>query len=113
MSGRSETGGKRSEKGQCRVSAAPLWLWLRERWWLRIRSSVDRTGGRNYTGDLLNEPRYRRFSEGALYGEQPERRAVGWKQRNGDRNAPALRGAKSRGQQQLPQPVHNPHHMAG
>jgi hypothetical protein len=33
MSGRSETGGKRSEKGQCRVSAAPQRWWLRERWW--------------------------------------------------------------------------------
>ena len=84
MSGRSETGGKRSEKGQCRVtlqqrSAPPQRWWLQQRWWLRMCSSVDRTGGRNHTGDLLNEPRYRRFSEGALYGEQPERRGVGWK----------------------------------
>jgi hypothetical protein len=53
--------------------AAEVW-WLRRRWWLRMRSSVDRNGGRNHTGDLRNEPRYRRFSEGALYGEQPERR---------------------------------------
>src|SRR5918999_4051759 len=102
MSGRSETGGKRSEKGQCRVSAAPQRWWLQQRWWLRMRSSVDRTGGRNHTGDLLNEPRYRRFSEGALYGEQPERRRVRWKQRNGDSNSPKLLGAKSRGQRQLP-----------
>src|SRR5918994_6378973 len=112
MSGRSETVGKRSEKGQCRVSAAPQRWWLQQRWWLRMRSSVARSGGRNHTGDLLNEPRYRRFGEGAVYSEQPERRGVGRKQRTGDSNAPELRGAKSREQQQLPQPVHNSHHLA-
>src|ERR687898_1053026 len=105
MSGRSETGGTQSEKWQFTVtlqrsSAAPQRWWLWQRWWLRMCLAVARSGGRNHTGDLLNEPRYRRFGEGAVYSEQPERRGVGRKQRTGDSNAPELRGAKSRGQRQ-------------